>query len=85
MPGRRVCFWFGKTIRTVNEPVLGSTVTSGKFQDPFNRIGCAVFKKQLHPCLVRTGALDPAGRYVLFEFQQIGTGLRYVNIDGIGC
>ena len=56
----------------INDPVLGSTVTSENFSVPSNGIGCAVFKKQLHPCLVGAVAFDPTCCYVTFEVQQIG-------------
>src|SRR4030042_2417971 len=44
----------------------------GKLEVPFQWIGCAVFKEQLHPCLAGTVAFDPTHCYVPFELQVIG-------------
>ena len=50
----------GKTIRRMNDPVLGSTVTSENFRVPFKRVRRAVFQEQLHPRLGGAAVLDPA-------------------------
>ena len=34
MPGSSICLGFGKTVRRMNDPVLGSTVTSENFSVP---------------------------------------------------
>ena len=63
MPGRSICFGLGKTIRRMNDPVLGSTVTSENFRVPSNGYGVPSSRSSLTrarpgpPSLIRPAAM----------------------------
>ena len=83
MPGSRTNSGFGKTARTVMEPVLCSTVHVGKLEGPLHRVFSPVLQQEPRPGLPRAVGLERSFREDLLQMQHFGARLDHVHVDGI--